>query len=239
MPPDPVRTNGMTSAAASLAMLERRQQVLANNLANVNTQGFKREHTFARMIGDAVSATETRVDLTPAGLTETGNPLDLALEGDGFLLIGTPEGERHIRGGSFHIDADRQVVDSGGNPLLTDRGPLLVPAQGRGPIQVDAKGEVTQDGRAIGRLRMERIDAGANPAHEGGIRFVPDASRQPIPLAERRIKQGHIEESNVNPMDAMTDMLNVLHRFGAAQKTISTLDSVRGIAVNDLGKPIG
>lgn len=229
----------MTSAAASLAMLERRQQVLANNLANVSTSGFKREQIFARLIDDAVAATETRVDLTPGTMSSTGNPLDLALEGDGFFVIDTPAGERHVRGGSFRLDAERRVVDSAGNPLLTDSGALELPnGAAASQLTIDAAGQIQLNGRAFTRLRIERIAAGANPVHEGGVRFVPDASRQPLDAAARRVRQGVVEESNVNPMDAMTSMLQVLHRFGAAQKTISALDAVRGIAVNDLGKPV-
>lgn len=229
----------MTSAAASLAMLERRQQVLANNLANVSTSGFKREQVFARLIDDAVAATETRVDLSPGTMSPTGNPLDLAIEGDGFFVIDTPAGERHVRGGNFRLDAERRVVDSAGNPLLTDTGALELPnGAAASQLTIDAAGQVQLNGRAFTRLRIERIAAGVNPVHEGGVRFVPDASRQPLEVAARRVQQGVIEESNVNPMDAMTSMLQVLHRFGAAQKTISALDSVRGIAVNDLGKPV-
>jgi flagellar basal-body rod protein FlgF len=238
MPPDPVRLNGMTSAAASLAMLERRQQVLANNLANVNTAGFKREHVFATLIGDAVAATETRVDLSPGTLSTSGNPLDLALEGEGFFVIDTPAGERHVRGGSFHVDGERRVVDAGGNPLLTDTGALTLPVGQVGPLEIDPAGTVRLAGRALGRLRVETIATDARPAHEGGTRFVPDASRRPLDSEARRVRQGALEDSNVNPMDAMTAMLQVLHRFGAAQKTISTLDTVRGVAVNDLGKPV-
>jgi flagellar basal body rod protein FlgG len=228
----------MTSAAASLAMLERRQQVLANNLANVSTAGFKREQVFARLVGDAVSATDTRVDLTPGTVAQSNNPLDLALEGDGFFVVRTAEGERHVRGGSFRLDPEGRVVDNAGNALQSDSGDIRVPPNGTANIEIDAAGKISVDGRAMGQLRVERIAAGVSPQHEGGVRFLPDVSRADVPPAERRVKQGFIEESNVNPMDAMTSMLQVLHRFGAAQKTISTLDAVRGIAVNDLGKPV-
>jgi flagellar basal-body rod protein FlgF len=234
----PIRVNGMTSAAASLAMLERRQAVLANNLANASTTGFKREQVFATLVADAVAATETRVDLTPGTLAPSGNPLDLALEGDGFFVVDTPAGERHVRGGSFHLDADRRVVDHAGNPLLTETGALTLPGGDLAQLEIAASGEVTLARRPLGRLRVETIARDANPVHEGGVRFVPDASRTPLDPADRRVAQGALEESNVNPMDAMTSMLQVLQRFGAAQKTIVALDAVRGIAVSDLGKPV-
>ncbi len=228
----------MTSAAASLAMLERRQQVLANNLANVNTSGFKRELVFAQLVGDAVAATDTRVDLAPGTLSESGNPLDLAIEDRGFFVIRTPEGERHIRGGSFRLDAEGRLVDQSGNALLGEGGDIMLNPKAGARIDIDAAGRVAVDGKTVSQLRIEAIADDASPQHEGGVRFIPHASRTPVPPAERRVKQGFTEESNVNPMDAMTQMLQVLHRFGAAQKTISTLDAVRGIAVNDLGKPV-
>jgi flagellar basal body rod protein FlgG len=171
-------------------------------------------------------------------MNPSGNPLDLALEGDGFFVIATPAGERHVRGGSFHLDANRRVVDASGNPLLTETGELTLPGGQVGQLEIDPAGAVRLAGRAVGRLRVETIAADASPAHEGGTRFVPDASRRPLDADARRVRQGALEESNVNPMDAMTAMLQVLHRFGAAQKTISTLDTVRGVAVNDLGKPV-
>ena len=76
----------MSSAAAALQMLERRQQVLANNLANSSTRGFKAETAFSRIMGDALASTDTALDLTPGTLTETHNTLDLAIEGDGFFV---------------------------------------------------------------------------------------------------------------------------------------------------------
>jgi flagellar basal-body rod protein FlgF len=233
--PDPVRPNGMSSAAAALQMLERRQQVLANNLANASTRGFKSEAVFSRMMGNALATTDTALDLTPGTLTETRNPLDIAVEGDGFLVTNTAAGERLVRGGAFHLDPNRVVVDDHGNTLLGENGPITLPP---GNAEIDAAGLVKVDGKPVGRLRLERVADGSRLQHEGGTQFVPDASRVAIAPDARRIKQGFVEESNVNTMSAMTAMLDVLHRFGAARQTLSTLDSVRGIATTELAKPV-
>jgi flagellar basal body rod protein FlgG len=225
----------MTSAAAALQMLERKQQVLANNLANASTRGFKAETAFSRMMSDAIATTDTTVDLTPGTLTETRNSLDLAVDGEGFFVTGTPAGERFVRGGSFHLDTDRHLVDDHGNAVLGENGPVVLPP---GVVEIDATGMIKIDGKPTQRLRVEGVAPGVQLQHEGGTQFVPDATRVAIAPDARRVKQGFVEESNVNTMSTMTAMLDVLHRFGAAQKTISTLDSARGIAVTDLAKPV-
>lgn len=232
--PDPVRLNGMTSAAATLQMLERKQQVLTNNLANASTRGFKGETTFARIIGNALATTDTALDVAPGSLTETRNSLDLAVEGNGYFVTKTPAGERLVRNGSFHIDGEHKLVDDHENLVLGENGPVVLP---NGTIEVDSTGMIKVDGKMVQRLRLERVADGTQLQHEGGTQFVPDASRAAIPPEERHVKQGYIEESNVNTMSAMTAMLEVLHRYGAAQKTLSTIDSARGIAVTELAKP--
>ncbi|MFN9088471.1 MAG: flagellar basal body rod C-terminal domain-containing protein, partial [Gemmatimonadaceae bacterium] len=115
------------------------------------------------------------------------------------------------------------------------RGPALPPPE---PGRRARPRLATVTAKAPARHRREREAAGTDLQHEGGTQYVPDASRQAIPAGERTIKQGFVEESNVNTMAAMTEMLTVLHRYGAAQKTLSTLDAARGIAVSDLAKPV-
>ena len=218
-----------------MQMLERKQQVLANNLANASTRGFKAETAFARLMDNQLAKTDTALDLTAGSLTETHNSLDFAVEGDGFFVTQTPNGERFVRNGSFRLDAARQLVDERGNPVLGDEGPLVLPA---GTVEVGKDGTVKVNGRMLQRLRLERVNEGTQLLHEGGTQFVPDASRKAIPPAERNVRQGFVEESNVNTMSAMTDMLAVLHRYGAAQKALSTIDAARGTSVNELAKPV-
>lgn len=218
-----------------MQMLERKQQVLSNNLANASTRGFKAETAFARLMDNQLAKTDTALDLTAGTLTETHNSLDLAIEGDGFFVINTPSGERLVRNGSFQLNADRQLVDSRGNTVLGESGPIVLP---QGTIEIAKDGMISVNNKPLQRLRVERVANGAQLQHEGGTQFVPDASRRAMPAAERTVRQGFLEESNVNTMSAMTDMIAVLHRYGAAQKTLSTIDAVRGIAVNDLAKPV-
>jgi len=97
---------------------------------------------------------------------------------------------------------------------------------------------VSVNGKPQQRLRLERVAEGTKLQHEGGTQFVPDASREAIPPGERTVRQGFLEESNVNTMHVMTEMLEVLHRFGAAQKTLSTIDAARGLAVTELARPV-
>lgn len=230
------RPTGLTSAAAALRYYERRQETAAHNLANVSTDGFRGERAFATLMSDGVAAVRTATDARAGTLRETHNPLDLAIPGDGFFVVGTAAGERLTRAGSFRVDGDRRLVDAAGDPVLGDAGPITLPA-GR-EVAVDADGTVRVDGRAAGRLRLERVAPGAQMAHEGGVRFVPDPSRAPIPAAERRVRQGYVEESNVAPVTALVDMIAVQRAYAHVQKAVTVMDEVRGTAAGELGKPV-
>lgn len=218
-----------------MQMLERKQQILSNNLANATTRGFKAETAFARLMDNQLATADAALDLTAGPLTQTHNTLDVAIEGEGFFVTQTPDGDRFVRNGSFRLDAERQLVDERGNPVLGESGPLVLPV---GTVEIDKDGAVKVNGRPLQRLRIERVADGTQLQHEGGTQFIPDATRQAVPPEERNVRQGFLEDSNVNTMTAMTDMLAVLHRYGAAQKALSTIDDARGTSVNDLAKPV-
>jgi flagellar hook-basal body protein len=128
----PIRPNGMTSAAAALRYWERRQEVASNNLANVSTEGFKGEKVFARMMDGALPEPDAVTDFAPGAVTSTGNPYDVAIDGKGFFVVQSPNGERLSRGGALHVDDKGYLVDASGHALLGDHG----------PIQVSTKGEI-------------------------------------------------------------------------------------------------
>lgn len=231
-----MKPNGMARAAAALRLWERRQEIVANNLANVSTTGFKAERAFARVIDDAIPVPDVTTDRRPGSIRPTGQPLDLALaDPESFFVIGTPEGERLTRGGSFGIGAHGEVVDSQGNALLTTDGPLVL---GAGTVQIDGAGTVIVDDRAMARLRVERVSLGVQLRHEGGTRFLPDPARTPVPPADRRVLQGQLEDSNVNSMASMVDMIEIQRAYASVQRAITTLDEIRGTACNEIGKPV-
>lgn len=227
--------NGMTRAANALRYWERRQEIAANNLANANTQGFKAERAFARVLGDAIPVAEIATDHKAGALSPTGNPLDLALGGEGFFVVETPQGERLTRSGSFRLDADGRIVNQSGHALLGEGGPLVVTG---GAVSVDAAGAVTVDGKEVGKLRVETVPAGTRMAHQGGTLFVPDGARTPVPPEQRVVQQGFLEDSNVNTVGSMVDLISIQRSYSAVQKAMSTLDGIRSTISNELGKPV-
>jgi flagellar basal body rod protein FlgG len=227
---------GLSSAASALRYWERRQEVASNNLANVSTDGFKGERVFAQLLDNALPTARTSNDLRAGTLRETHDPLDVAVQGDGFLVVDTPNGERFTRGGTLALDNQRHLVDGSGHPVLGEAGPITVPDGG--DIAIDAKGTLRVDGKVVDRLRLERAGDKAELAHEGGTLFVPDANRKPLGDAERDVRQGFVEESNVNTVSSMVDMIAVQRAYASVQKAVSTIDAVRGMAVNELGKPV-
>lgn len=239
-----IRPTGLDNAVAALRYYERRQEVVANNLANVNTDGFKGERAFARLMSDgSTPAIETATDFRAGPITATGAPLDLAISGDGFFVAQTAQGERFTRGGSLRLDDARRLVDQGGHPLLAEPdaagnggGPVVVPADAR-TITVSAAGIVNADGKDLGRLRLESVPAGTRLQHDAGGLFVPGAARTSVAPDARTVRQGAREESNVGSVAALVDMIAVQRAYASVQKVLTTIDSARSIAVSELAKP--
>ena len=231
--PGPI--NGMIRAANALHYWERRQEIVANNLANAETTGFKAERVFARIIGDSIPVADSATDLSVGTIRETGSPLDLALSNDGFFVVDTPNGERLTRGGSFTLDRDGQVVDANGNALLGENGPIVAPT---GSIVIDRSGAVRVNGAEVDRLRVETVPRDVRLTHDGGTHFLPDAAQTSQPPAEREVRQGALEESNVGTIDSMVDLISVQRAYAAVQRAVTTLDGIRDTISNQLGKPV-
>lgn len=228
--------DGIAAAASALRYYERRQEIVANNLANASTDGFKAERVFARLVEDSHPAPDTATDLRRGTFKPTGNALDIATDSDGFFVVSTPQGERFSRGGSLQLSPDGVLTDAAGHPLLGEKGVIRL---GPGDVSIDRTGVVSVNGDALDRLRMERVSPGATLQHDAGTLFVPDASRQELALGDRSVKQGFVEESNVNTVSTMVDMISVQRAYANAAKALTTLDGIRATISNELGKVNG
>jgi flagellar basal-body rod protein FlgF len=229
--------NGMDSAAAALRYWERKQEVVANNLANATTSGFKAERVFARLLNGAMPVAHSSTDRSVGNISQTGQPFDLAMTGDGFFVVSTPNGDRYSRGGSLHLDAKRQLVNEDGHPLLIKKGDTVGPlVLADGPFTISKSGEVDQGGQILGQLVVETAPPGVGLQHEAGTLLIPPAERTVVPPADRTVAQGHLEDSNVNTVSTMVDMIAVQRSFASVQKAIVELDQVHETATQ-LGKP--
>ncbi|MEP6619465.1 MAG: flagellar hook basal-body protein [bacterium] len=224
--------NPMSTAANALRYWERRQEVTANNLANVSTDGFKAERVFGKLL-DGVTAIGTKTDRRDGVLRQTGEARDLGMAGDGFFVVNTPAGERFTRGGSMKVDLGGYLTDSDGNQLLGQKGAIKV---GDNKYSVDRQGTVEVDGHPVDQLRVETTPANAELTHEGGTRFVPDSTRSIVPPGSRDIRQGTIEESNADSLGGLVDMISIQRAYSSVEKTISVLDHVNEVATSQLGR---
>jgi flagellar basal body rod protein FlgG len=225
----------MNSAANALRYWERKQDVVANNLANVSTDGFKAQHVFGKLIDGMSPLAQATSDMSTGNLNDTGNPNDVAIRGDGFLLVKGEHGERYTRGGSFRIDEKHQLVNADGLPLLGEKGPIKL---GDGPFSIGKDGEVTQGGSVVDKLRMEQAPKGTELEREGNDLWVPPATRSVMKPETRDIRQGVLEDSNVNSITSMIDMVAIQRSFAAVQKSIQELDKSNETVTSQIARPL-
>ena len=234
MPP----LNGLESAASALRYYERKQEVVANNLANLSTTGFKQQRIFAQLLDGIRPVARTSSDLAVGTLRQTGSPMDVAIEGDGFFVVSTPAGERYTRGGTVRVDDKNFLVDSDGNRFLgmKKNEPLKMLD---GPVEITPTGEVRQNGQVVDIIRMEGAPKDGELQREGHSLWIPPTNdKQVVPIESRRVRQGHLEESNVNSMSALVDMVTVQRSFASVQKAIIEMDRTNETATTQLAKPL-
>jgi flagellar basal body rod protein FlgG len=222
----------LSRAGKAFHYWERRQEAVAHNLANASTPGFKGERVFASLLSGNVQPASV-TNFQEGALQSTGRPMDLALEGEGFLVLRTPEGERLVRGGSFQLDSDRQVVDAHGNYLLGDSGPMALP---EGDYEITPAGVVKVDDVPVATLRIVLPRENTPMQREGGVRFRSEDLGRPVEEGTVKVHQGHLEESNVDPVDAMVEMIEIQRAYAAIQRSVMVMDGVLGRISNDLGK---
>jgi flagellar basal body rod protein FlgG len=157
----------------------------------------------------------------------------VALDGDGYLVVQTTQGERLTRGGSLQIDPSGRLTDAHGAPVLGDKGPIVAAG---GTIEVHGDGTVRVDGAQVGRLRLVQV-AGGQVRKEGAGRYQPLASAAAAPASDAlRVRQGSVEEPNVDPLIGMVDLVSIQRAYAANLDALKAMDGVLGTVVNQVGR---
>jgi len=247
-------SGGMYLAASGAMVQQLRLEVIANNVANINTVGYKGEKTVFRFetqpqsgaapnsdTTDSVQALSpyappfyTVVDFSQGALRQTNNPLDVAISGGGLFSVQTPDGVQYTRQGSFSLDSNGVLVTEDGNPVLGESGPITIDG---GRVEIDMEGSVMVDGDEVGRLRLTEFDGAGALKKTGNGRFAPaDQTIQGRTAEGATINQGYLEMANVNPVQAMTEMIETSRAFEAYQKVIQSADEATSKSISDVGR---
>jgi len=238
--------SGYYAACAGLRAQTETLELIANNVANINTTGFRGlQPQFSSLLavaseqGGVLSSAvnnfnvleASRVDLAAGNLEPTGNPLDLGVEGKGFFVVQSGSGLLYTRNGSFQISADGRLTTGNGAPVLGEQGVITLPS---GRVSVSGDGTISVDGAVVARLRLVEFAPGSSPEPAGNTYYTaPDAAVQPAPDAS--VRQGMLESSNVNAVAAVTELISVQRRAEMLERALSLFHSnFNHVAASDL-----
>ena len=250
---------GIYAAASSMVSNRRRELIVANNLANVSTDGYKQDvavpSDFPSMpvvgtgetgnplaspweaigsVGTGMDLSEILVDVSQGDLVETGNPLDLAITGSGFFTVQTANGTLYTRDGTFFRDPNGNLARADGGLLLGDKGPIQV---GQGDVVVDGDGTVSVGGKVAGKIKLSDFDPKERLVKVGNNYLTPaDPNAQVQAAKGAAVSQGFVERSNVDLNRQMVEMMSAMRSYEANQKIITLQDQMLGLTVNEVGK---
>jgi flagellar basal-body rod protein FlgG len=243
-----------TVASGGMASLARLEAV-SQNLANANTSGYKagrlvfevrppspEEDVSGVSLDPVLGRTAAQVaevasvrDFTQGAVRSSGNPLDVAITGEGFFAVATPRGERYTRQGSFTLDGEGYLVTQHGERVQGDGGDIRV---GEGDIAIGDDGSITADGLAVGRIKV--VSFGANPqlVPEGASLFAPMRGVTPAPVDATAVhlQTSAIEASNVDAVASMVELVEVSRGFESYMRAMQRLDEVAQRSINEVGK---
>lgn len=245
--------NAIYATISHSMALRREMSVVANNIANMNTVAYKTQRpVFYEYLADTAT-TGSRVDvldphraelsmvidggvardLRQGDVEQTGGALDVAVEGDGYMVVGSDHGPRYTRHGRMAIDVERRLVDTNGLPILnTGDQPITIP-RNADSILIQGDGAVIVDGRTVGQIRLVSFEDPQAMAPLGGGLLATNEIPQDSP--ETRLVQGMIETSNVEPILEMTRMIDISRKYQSAQRLLQAEDDRLRSAIQKLG----
>ncbi len=232
---------GLIETVETMINQQRRLDQVANNLANVDTPGFRRTATTFHEVlirkSDELSRVgkglKVRQDQRSGPMRHTGNPLDLAINGRGYFRIETADGPRYTRAGNFRLDRQGRIVTQQGQPVAGEGG--AINAEG-GPVSVAADGTVMVNNVVTGRLRLVDFPEDALENAGGNLYRLKNGDLGESPALKASVSQGYIEGSNVESMLEMTEMIDLTRVFEAQQRVISLVDDLDRQAITSVGR---
>lgn len=248
---------GLYTAANGMMAAEMRQDIIANNVANANTPGFKRHSPvqigFYDLLsgqlhsakyydrkhspGGGVKNLESFPNLQGGALMSTGNPLDVAIQGPGYIAVATPRGERFTRNGEFTLDIQGDLVTAEGYKVQSVSGTPI--AASGGPVVIGEDGSVTVNGATVGQIRMVEFEQPTRLLREGDNLFggSKEILQSAAPAENTLLSQEHLEMSNVNVPQEMINMVLGLRAYEANQHVISAFDTTLERLIEQVGMP--
>lgn len=223
-------STGMWSAVSGALAQQSSLDATANNLANARTTGYRADRTVFREYLAKAQAPDpsersaivnsTVADMTQGAIEQTGRPLDVAIDGEGFLAVNTPAGERYTRSGAIQLSQEGDLL-VGGNRLLDEsHSPLAVPA-GAHDVRIAANGSVVADGQELGRVLVVRFDPNTALEKDGAMLFRAPVGAAGTPIDPKLI-EASLEGSNVSVVKGMTELVTLNRGFDALSRAIET-----------------
>lgn len=243
---------------------EMRMSTTANNLANVNTTGYKKDEcafhdTFIRFAHDyvvdakpymrdkplfpeadlmsRVRLSDQYTDLAQGSLQETGNPLDLAISGDGFFKAQVGDEQQLTRAGNFSVDQNGVLVTKQGYPVMVGGGSLAIPPDATN-VSIDSGGQISADGAVLGQLDIVDVDdkRALEKVGQNFMRIREDSGANEIPAENMTVEQGYLEKSNVEVVTEMVKMIETQRAFQSYQKVMTSTDQIDRRMIMTLGR---
>lgn len=236
---------GIYNSGAAMRAGILRQDVTANNLANASTAGFKQDRFVLEQQVDAQNVSGSRnlleavkgssyVNYTAGPLENTSAPLDFALQGKGFFVVSDDEGTFYTRNGRFDRNADGTLVDGNGRRLQGVGGDITLPP---GIATLTDDGSLSVDGRAIDKLRIVEFENTAALTKSGENLFSdPDNAAGAQDVLRASVHQGFLEQSNVDSVREMVEMIATARHYEASSRLMTTQDTSLNHVVNDIGR---
>ena len=188
-----------------------------------------------------VGVSGSATDMAQGTLEKTGNVFDLALDGSGYFAVQTPEGVRYTRKGNFQLDTQSRLTTQNGFPVLNNQGKPLILRQGIKDVNIDINGAISSgvalNNQPVGNIKVLKFAEGALLEKQGdGLYRSVDPTQKEQPAPDTAVRQGFLEQSNVNSVEEMTKMITTVRGFEGMQRLIRGLDQIDGQAANTLGR---